>query len=59
MKNIVYEASSKYWVLKTKNSYSVMINVGTHSINESDYSLNDDGLSIAIRRCDYLANREV
>lgn len=57
MKNVVYEGNNKYWVLKTNNSYSVMVNVGTHSVNESDYELSDDGLSIAIARCNYLVKR--
>ena len=47
--------NDKFWVLDTGNSYDVMKENGTHSICDSAYSHNSDGLSIAIARCDYLA----
>ena len=54
--NIKYERGS-FWVLKTKAAYHVMRAGLTHSKTESAYALDDNGLSIAKARCDYLANR--
>ena len=55
-KDIIHE-NGRFWVLKDKRAYTVMVSGITHSINESAYHLNDDGLSIAKFRCDYLAKR--
>ena len=54
--DIMHE-NSGYWVLKDhKNrSYTVLKSGLTHSTADSSYELNDDGLSIAIARCNYLA----
>lgn len=49
-KDIAYE-NGKYWVLKDKNIYHVMVTGLTHSISDSSY----DDLSLAIARCDWLA----
>jgi len=52
--NIIYE-NGKYWIGKIDNSYTVFKIGVTHSTSDSSYSMDEDGLSIAIRRCDYLA----
>ena len=54
--DIVHENGS-YWVLKDREhkAYTVLKSGITHSTADSSYSLNDDGLSIAIARCNYLA----
>lgn len=49
--------SGKYWVLDTGKSYAVMAIGVTHSTTDSAYERSDDGLSIAIARCNYLAKR--
>ena len=56
-KDIVHEADN-YWVFKGKDAYHVMVVGITHSESESSYRLNDDGLSIAKARCNYLAKRK-
>ena len=57
-KDIVHE-NGKYWVMRNRKEgcYSVMVSGVTHSVSDSHYSLDDDGLSIAVARCDYLAQR--
>ena len=49
--------NSGYWVLKDHKhrAYTVLKSGLTHSTADSSYELNDDGLSIAIARCNYLA----
>ncbi len=47
------------WVLDTGKSYDVMVVGLTHSTTDSSYARTDDGLSIAIARCDYLHRRNV
>ena len=49
--------NGKYWVGRIDNSYTVFIVGVSHSTSESSYKMNDDGLSIAIARCNYLANK--
>ncbi len=56
-KNIKYE-QGEYWILETWKSYTVMRDVGTHSVSDSEYNKDADGLSIAIARCNYLAMKE-
>lgn len=56
--DIKYELGN-YFVLKLKDSYGVFKNGLTHSTSDSFYHLNDDGLSIAIARCKYLARPRV
>lgn len=55
--DIVFE-DDQYWVYRTKTSYDVMKNKGTHSELDSAYALDEDGLSIAVARCKYLAGRD-
>ena len=50
--------SGNYFVLNTGKSYSVNKNVLTHSISDSEYAHTEDGKSIAICRCKYLAKLE-
>ena len=54
---IIYETGS-FYVLKGKVAYYVMQNTSTHSVTDSAYRLNEDGLSIAICRAKYLAKKE-
>jgi len=58
---IVHEAvGNKFWVLRTGSGYCVMENAITHSKGDGiEYPLSDDGLSIAIKYCDYRASRQV
>ena len=48
----------KFWVGRDKAQEAyIVFRVGvTHSTSDSGYHLNDDGLSIAIARADYLSN---
>lgn len=54
--DILHENKS-FWVLKDKHqggvSYTVMRNIGTHSVSQDDVTYPD--VSLAIARCDYLA----
>ena len=54
--SIAYE-NKHYWVLTdTKKKCYVVFESGiTHSTSDSFYNLNEDGLSLAKARCDYLA----
>ena len=54
--NIIHE-NGQYWVLRERNAYYVMKAGITHSTSESAYSPDNDGKSIAIARCNYLARR--
>lgn len=49
--------SGKYWVLDTGKAYAVMAIGITHSTTDSAYERSNDGLSIAIARCNYLAKQ--
>ena len=61
-RDIVHE-NGEFWVLKStkEKCYYVMVpdkkNYGVTCISDSAYSLDSDGLSIAIARCDYMAKR--
>lgn len=46
-----------YFVLNTGKEYQVCKNVSTHSIVDSSYAHTEDGKSIAIVRCKYLAKK--
>ena len=46
-----------FWVLDNKTSYVVMRIGITHSTSDSAYEYTPDGLSIAIARANYLANK--
>jgi len=55
-KDIKYETPcGRFWVLDTGKSYAVMATGLIYSTCESNYSRDDDGLSIAICRCKYLS----
>lgn len=56
--DIVHEAG-RVWVLRDRSQkcYSVCISGITHSIVDTSFELDEDGLSIAIARCNYLAAR--
>lgn len=43
------------WILRDKTGYYVMRAGTTHSVSDSCYALDDDGLSIAKKRAEYLA----
>lgn len=50
--------NGRFWVyrdLKT-NRYVVFVSGATHSTSDSAYPLTSDGLSLAVKRCDYLAD---
>lgn len=55
--DIIHEAGD-YWVGRERNSYTVFKNVGTYSVSDSAYAKTEDGKSIAIARCEYLAKRD-
>jgi hypothetical protein len=52
--DIVHE-NGDYWVARDRAAYTVYRSGITHSVSDSSYAKNADGLSIAIARCDYLA----
>lgn len=59
--DIMYESNGTrghYWVMRDRKGYRVLkTNPSfTHSISDSLYPKNKDGLSCAIARCHYLAN---
>ena len=56
VKDIKHE-NGMFWVASTKNAYVVMAVGLTHSKSESAYDKSEDGLSIAVARCNYLAKR--
>ena len=54
--DILHE-NGPYWVARQKGAYVVYHAGITHSISDSAYAPDADGLSIAVARCDYLARR--
>lgn len=59
--DIVYETKNgKAWILiDKKNACYIVFESGlTHSVSDSAYPLNDDGLSIAKVRANYLSNKD-
>lgn len=58
-KDIAHE-NGDFWVWRNVKSscYAVMVTGATCSQSESAYPLDDDGKSLAIARCDYLAKRK-
>ena len=55
--DIVFE-SGIYWVLRSRDAYTVL-KIGTmSSYPDSSYAPTADGLSIAIARCTYLSSKE-
>lgn len=59
-KDIIFETISGWWVYRDKknNCYTVFMPKGTHSESDSSYPLNEDGLSLAICRCEYMDKRK-
>jgi hypothetical protein len=56
-RDIKHENGS-FWVLDTRKAYAVMRPHGAiASESDSAYARTDDGLSIAVARCDYLARQ--
>lgn len=55
-KMIMHEKGD-FFVLKIGTGYEVLENKLTHSVTDSVYAPNDDGLSLAIARCEYLGGR--
>lgn len=57
--DIMHE-NGAYWVLRDRRrpAYVVFRNGVTHSVSDSAYRFDADGLSLAKARCDYLARRE-
>ena len=57
--DIVYE-KGQYWVYRDnqKKQYTVFETGITHSTSDSAYALDEDGLSIAKARADYLEKRK-
>ena len=53
--DIVHETKDCF-VLKEKDCYTVFVNGVTHSKSDSSYTKDEDGLSLAIIRCKYIAN---
>lgn len=54
--DIIHEAGN-YWVARERAAYVVYKQGVTHSVSDSAYNKDADGLSITIARCDYLARR--
>lgn len=54
--DIIFEAGD-YFVLKQGKQITVNKNVSTHSIVDSTYNNDNDGKSIAICRCKFLAKK--
>lgn len=52
-KDIVHE-KGRAWVLRQRDCYAVFIAGITHSVSDSFFPLDEDGLSIAIARANYL-----
>lgn len=52
--DIMHEAG-RYWVCRTRDTYTVYRTDGFQSIPDSSYPRTADGLSIAIARCEYKA----
>lgn len=57
--DIIIENGS-YWVGRDRQAkqYVVYKTGVTHSVADSAYVMNEDGLSIAVYRCNYLAAKE-
>ena len=60
-KDIIFESQNHVaWVYddKKKDCYTVFVSGVTHSVSDSAYPRNPDGLSIAIARAKYLDKRK-
>lgn len=56
-KAIIIHENDDYWVKRERKAYTVYKNGLTHATSDSAYAKTDDGRSLAIARCNYLANR--
>lgn len=58
--DIMHE-NGRFWVGRTRSppSFTVYRTEVTHSVPDSSYAKDKDGLSLAIARCDYLAKRDL
>lgn len=56
--DIVHQ-SGAFWVLRDRAAYVVMRDLATHAVSDCGFPKTDDGLSLAVARCDYLAGRAV
>lgn len=54
--DIIHECGV-YWVLKERDRYTVFKAGLTHSVSDSSYPGDADGLSLAIARCNYKGNQ--
>ena len=52
--DIMHE-NGDYWVARERDRYTVYQSGVTHSVGDSSYGKSDDGLTLAVARCDYLA----
>lgn len=55
--NIILE-NGDYWVYRENKAYVVYKTGLTHSTSDSAFALTENGKSIAIARCNYLAKRD-
>lgn len=57
-KHILYE-NGPFWVMDDieHEAYTVFRSGVTHSTSDSSYARTEDGYSLAVARCDYLAKR--
>lgn len=55
--SVIKHEAGQYWVCENKSDYTVYVSGITHSKADSSYTKDDDGLSLAIARCDYLARK--
>jgi len=56
--DIIHE-NGDFWVLRGRNNYTVFRTGPTVSESDSAYAKTSDGLSIAVARCDYLAQHRL
>ena len=57
-RDIVHE-SGNYWVASERGSFTVYQTKLTHSVSDSSYAKTEDGKSLAIARCNYLAKHQL
>jgi hypothetical protein len=55
---VIVHENGDYWVCRARGSCTVYRAGLTHSVADSSYADDPDGLSVATARCDYLARRE-
>lgn len=57
MKDQVLHENGKYWVRDELYGYVVYENGITHAVSVQAFPLNEDGLSLAMAYCDYIADK--